>query len=556
MRRRPFSNRWLNAIRRRRLSPLTRRILAVNLLPLAMLVVGVFYLDRHHDGLIATRLNSLGVEAQMIAGAIALGAASPESGKFEFDDSKLEPIIRRLVSESGHRIRLFGLDGRLILDSQSLTNPIGAPTATELPPPGFHPIEMIKQFGQALGRVGRLIDFRGRFKRYQENIIQNADDYPESALALEGQRHASARVTRDGKLILSAGVPVQRLRRILGAVMLSLDGQEILSEVRDQRIVILEVFLVTIAVTITLSLFLASTISRPVIRLARAAERIRSSIKNRELLPAFGQRDDEIGDLARALNNMTAALYSRLDTIEAFAADVSHEIKNPLTSMKSALETLIDTKQPERRKLLMEILINDIDRLDRLITDIAESSKVDAEMNRAEKETIDLGNFIKHVVEGYAHLRDCEAAEIVAMTPTTPVFVAVVPSRLEQVFNNLIDNALSFTPPDGTISISLLVRSEDLVVRVDDQGPGIPPSKLDTIFDRFYSDRPAAPMDLSFTSGPSAGNHSGLGLSICRQIIEAHGGQIHAENLTDGKGSIAGARFEFTLPQLEPEISS
>jgi two-component system sensor histidine kinase ChvG len=302
---------------------------------------------------------------------------------------------------------------------------------------------------------------------------------------------------------------------------------------------ILKVFLVALAVTVLLSLYLAGTITRPIRRLARAAEAVRTRHGRQKALPDFSRRRDEIGDLSEALREMTAALWARMDAIERFAADVSHEIKNPLTSLRSAVETVARVNDPEQQRRLMSILLEDVQRLDRLITDISDASRLDAELSRAQSDTVDIRRMLEMLAELYRSTggEDGPRIDLDIRTPEA-LTVQGLESRIVQVFRNLITNAVSFSPKGGRITLAAGRIEGWVEVTVEDEGPGIPPGKLDAIFDRFYSERPA---------GEKFGTHSGLGLSISKQIIDAHHGVIFARN-REGR---SGARFTVRLPALK-----
>ncbi|MEO0035922.1 MAG: hypothetical protein RLZZ501_1945, partial [Pseudomonadota bacterium] len=297
-----------------------------------------------------------------------------------------------------------------------------------------------------------------------------------------------------------------------------------------------QAFLLSLALTVGLSLYLAGTIARPVRRLALAAERVRHGQGRAALIPDLSRRGDEIGELSVALKEMTEALWRRMDAIEAFAADVAHEIKNPLTSLRSAVETAARIEDPDRRRRLMAIIQDDVGRLDRLISDISDASRIDAEMSRAEAGAVAVAAMLDTLFEVYRVTRAESGPTFTLDRPANdPLTVWGIESRLVQVLRNLITNAMSFSPPGGVIRLVACRGGGWVRVTIEDQGPGIPPNKLDAIFDRFYSERP---------EGEKFGTHSGLGLSISRQIVEAHGGRIRAENRAEG-----GARFIVELPE-------
>jgi two-component system sensor histidine kinase ChvG len=304
------------------------------------------------------------------------------------------------------------------------------------------------------------------------------------------------------------------------------------------RVDILKFFLVALAVTILLSIYLAGTIARPIRRLAAAAERVRRSHKREDAVSGVEDRQDDIGDLARALREMTDALWQRIEAIERFAADVAHEIKNPLTSLQSAVETARRVSDPAQQQKLLKIVEHDVHRLDRLITDISNASRLDAELMRANPEPVDLRAMFETLVDAHQSTTNGGPELVFAAAPGERLVVNGIEGRLVQVFRNLIANAVSFSPEAGTIRIHASREGAFVTVTVEDEGPGIPEGKEEAIFERFYSERPR---------GETYGTHSGLGLSISRLIVEALGGTIKAENRIDG-GDVKGARFVVRLP--------
>jgi two-component system sensor histidine kinase ChvG len=346
-------------------------------------------------------------------------------------------------------------------------------------------------------------------------------------------------------------VPIQRFRAVRGALLLSTQGGDIDAIIASERFALLQIFLVAAFVMIVLSLLLAGTIVNPVRRLAEAAERVRRGVKVRQEIPDFTARSDEIGHLSGALRDMTRTLYNRIEAIERFAADVAHELKNPLTSLRSAVETLPLARTDDSRARLLAIIQHDVRRLDRLISDISDASRVDAEMARADAEPVDVAKLLDAVVAVASERRREHDPRIALTREPHPrgrdaFFVLGHDSRLAQVVNNLIDNARSFSPPDAVVNVILRRNRSSVEIVVEDQGPGIPPHALDLIFERFYTDRPEQ----------GFGQNSGLGLSISRQIVEAHRGRIWAENRLgppdqDGEPKRLGARFIVSLPALK-----
>jgi two-component system, OmpR family, sensor histidine kinase ChvG len=533
--------------RRRRLSPLTRRILAVNVLALGLLGLGLLYLGEYQQSLVDAQLDALKTQGQVFAAALGEGAVIDSLG----EGAQLLPalgrqMMQRLVEPTHTRARLFGADGKLIADSRMLSGPGGVVQINELPPPDDS--GALQRFAAAVYDwvVARLSGQR-RYPAYREPAAQSAADYREVQKALSGDIASAVRSEREGGslLMLSVAVPVQRYRQVLGAVLLSTDSAEIDQAVRAVRLEILKVFLIALGVTVLLSIYLAGTIGRPIRRLAAAAERVRRGHGRQMLIPDFTRRGDEIGDLSGAFREMTGALWARMDAIEHFAADVAHEIKNPLTSLRSAVETAARVDDPQKQRKLLAVVLEDVQRLDRLITDISDASRLDAELSRVELEPVLIGRMLETLVDLYQAAADERAPQLLLSLPAPvgteagDLAVLGIEGRLVQVFRNLIANALSFSPPGAALHITALRQGEWVVVTIEDEGPGIPEGKLEAIFERFYSERPA---------GEKFGTHSGLGLSISKQIVEAHRGTIRAENRRDADGKIIGARFTVRLP--------
>ncbi len=525
--------------RRRLISPLTRRILALNVLVLMIPILGLLHLDQYRQSLIVAEMDALRTQGR--AFALTLGSAAVVGT--QFGDERLLPetarhLMRVLLIDSGIRARIFGRSGTLLADSFVLVGPGGLIEVVELPPPRGGSIAAVLE--RFLDRTINRLFLAGDLPEYHESRVQKAAHYEEVVRALTGESPDMVRVDRSGRLVLSAAVPVQRYRQVLGALMLSTDGASVESAVHARRIDILVIFGVALAVTILLSVYLAGTIARPVRQLAEAADRVRSGKGRRVEIPDFSRRRDEIGDLSGALRDMTEALWIRLDAIESFAADVAHEIKNPLTSLRSAVETVSRVEDPEQQRKLMSIILDDVQRLDRLISDISDASRLDAELSRAQVEPIDAGRLLSTLVEARQATADDAGPRLrLGLRGRDPLVVQGIEGRLGQVLGNLIDNAVTFSPPDGFIDLAAWRENGWVVITVSDEGPGIPDAKLGAIFDRFYSERPKT---------EKFGTHSGLGLSISKQIIEAHNGGIRAENRQDGTGRVTGARFIIRLP--------
>jgi two-component system, OmpR family, sensor histidine kinase ChvG len=552
-------------------SSLTRRIVVLNLGGLVALLIGFLYLNQFRQGLIEARLQSLFTQGQIIAGAIATSATAEadsiridpdkllqlqlgESQRLGDDISPLEfsinpaevgPLLRRLVTPTGTRALVFDRDGSLLIDSRALSGR-GDILRFDLPPirtdkPGF-----VEELWAAV---------RGLFRRDErpgpeETAPSDGRAYPEVARALQGSPERVVRRNSRGETIVSVAVPIQRFRSVRGVLLLSTQGGDIDQIIASERVALLQVFVVAALVMVALSLFLAGAIAGPVRRLAEAAERVRRGIKVRQEIPDFSSRSDEIGHLSRALREMTRALYNRIDAIESFAADVAHELKNPLTSLRSAVETLPLARTEDAKGRLLSIIQHDVKRLDRLISDISDASRLDAELAREDAEPVNMAKLLETVVEIARERRRPHDPDILLTVAEHPrgrdaYILLGHDTRLGQVASNLIDNARSFSPRDGIVRVGLRRVRNEIEVAVEDDGPGIPPHALERIFERFYTDRP----DQGF------GQNSGLGLSISRQIVEAHRGIIRAENrlATAPIGEEPrrlGARFVVRLPAL------
>jgi two-component system, OmpR family, sensor histidine kinase ChvG len=538
-------------------SSLTRRIVVLNLGGLLVLVVGFLLLDQFRKDLIEARIQSLTIQADIIAAAIS-ASATGDTDSITLGQDKLQPLapgesvtpspsdedatqfsinpplvgrfLHRLVTPTHTRARIYDSDGRLLLDSRSFLVS-GAVDRSDLP-------DTSERGGFWERLVGRL---RGWFLKSnapgtEDTWGTSGRSMPEVAGALQGKTQSLVRVNHRGETIVLVGVPIQHMMATRGALLLSTQGGDIDRVITSARLAQLRFFLVLAVVMLVLSLSLANTIAEPVRRLAEAAERVRRGIRSRQQIPDFTARSDEIGHLSRALRDMTGALYRRLDAIESFAADVAHELKNPLTSLRSALETLPKVGAANSRDRLIAIMQHDVRRLDRLISDISDASRLDAELARGEAGPVDVAALLRAVVS-MAQDSSHGGVQVELSVPirrgknaNADYFVLGHDSRLAQVVTNLIDNACSFSEPGGVVHVSLARTSareepdkpvvDHVVITVDDDGPGIPPHALERIFERFYTDRPSQ----------GFGQNSGLGLSISRQIVEAHGGRIWACN--------------------------
>ena len=521
-----------------RLSPLTRRIVVVNILPLALLGIGFLYLGKFESSLIGQQIEALRTQGEIFAAALGEGAVldSPDEGEVLLPDLA-RGMMRRLVAPTRTPARLFDKDGKLVADSRVLAGPGDPVQVAELPPPDTS--SWINRIADKIyDRIVGVLPHRHTYPIYHEG--QPAESYPEVVRALHGESGSVVRRDATG-LVISVAVPVQRYKEVLGAVMLTSASGEIEAELRTVRLELLRIFGVAALVTVLLSLYLAGTIARPVRRLAEAAERA-SSRGARIEIPDLTQRGDEIGDLSRSLREMTNALWLRMSAIESFASDVAHEIKNPLSSLRSAVETAVRVDDPVKQQRLLAIITADVERLSRLITDISDASRLDAEMSRDVMSPIDIGAMLRTLVDIHETTRTDGSAHVVLTLSERrrALIVQGIESRLSQVFLNVISNAVSFSPPNGEIRVQAREDGRGVLITVEDDGPGIPADKLTAIFDRFYTERPAS---------EAFGTHSGLGLSISKQIVEAHRGRIWAENRYDASGKVCGARFLIRLPE-------
>jgi two-component system sensor histidine kinase ChvG len=540
---------------------LTLRILSVNLIAPVVLVVGLLYLGQYRDSLIAAELKTMTLQAQLFAGAIAEGAVRPvQKGKplFFARPEEIEMLIpelsrrmlRRLGETMDTRTRLFSDMGIMIGDSQQLAR---IPLVIESPPVDDGWMGELQHWGEI---VLDYVPMQNDLAPYPQTMSDQIGDYPDAAIALEGKKVHATAWDRQGHIILTAAAPVLKIRKVIGVVLLSRDGHEIQDAIDQMRFDVLTVFLGALSITIFLSMYLAGAIGRPLRKLARAAEAVRTGHGRQIDIPDLTHRNDEIGELSASLRDMTKALWDRMDTIERFAADVSHEIKNPLTSLRSAVETAaIVRDRPQDMNRLLGIMQHDVTRLNRLISDISNASRLDAELSREELGTVNLENMLRHLVDARHVILEHENSKkgldtalppdrkLVLDLPSSPEPLIVRGSehRLAQVIENLLVNALSFSPPDGAVTIQVQADREQVTINVSDQGPGIPDAKLESIFERFYTERP---------KHEDYGSHSGLGLSIARQIVKAHGGVIYAGNIRDAGDKVTGARFTVILNRV------
>jgi two-component system sensor histidine kinase ChvG len=537
----------------RRITGITVRIIAVNAIALVMLMIGIMYLGQYQKSLIEDKLENFRNEVVLISEAISEAAladsASTES--FKIDRRQAINIAVRLSKAVRKKIILFDSKGKILARPEELYanedyfRDVG-------PHRSLYSIEVLKSMAAfVLDRMPN----QKRLPSYPDPGSDLAGDYPDAGEALEGNISISAWLDKEERVFLSAAAPLYKNNTIYGAVLLTREGRDIERYVVEVWVNILKAFGITLVLTILLSIYLSGVIARPLRKLAAAAEGVRKGKLNYNDIPDLGHRYDEIGELSIALRQMTGALWERMDSTAAFAADVAHELKNPLTSLRSAVETAGIVRDDADRDKLMNIIRHDIERMDRLITDISNISRLEADLSRETLEKVNLKALLKQIIDAYKDPLNRQPKDAVLPSDSTQyegkeirlhcpgsenLYVWGLDGRLAQVFQNLLSNALSFSPAGGVIVISVQSKDQHIEVTVEDQGPGIPDSKLISIFERFYSQRPAH---------ETYGKHSGLGLSICRQIVEALGGEIFAQNVKDKDGNIAGARFTVLLEQ-------
>ncbi len=501
---------------------LTWRILAVNVFAIAMLGGGLLYLDSYREQIIQERLEQEQQSIWLLAHAME-----------RLDQPGRVAMIKAVSARYSSRIRLFDVSGAVRLDSFLLARP-----TYELRDPATEPWE--RHAARLLDQGFDWLVDADPVDRYVEPDPDQLQDWPEAVAAqASGRTQARMRYASDRTPMISAAIALPRGD---GVLLTSYNARDITRIVRAERFNLAMIVLATALVSILFSLFLARTIVKPLRRLASAAVRVRLGRAREVVVPRLPSRGDEIGLLARSLSDMSMALRQKIDATEAFAADVSHELKNPLASLRSALEGLGSVKDEALRAQLFEIACSDVRRLDRLITDISEASRVDAQLTRTRFEPIDLGEMIENLLDLRRSRGLNQGRETAFARPRRGVAVVMGEgTRLERVISNLLDNAVSFSPPGGLVRIEATQLRGRVLVRVIDEGPGVPPSEREEIFRRFHSARP---------EGEAFGQHSGLGLAIARTIVEGHHGTITVADRDDGA---SGAVFEICLPAKDQQ---
>ena len=548
---------------------LLRRILVSNLIGFFVLLLGILYLGWYHTWLIDAKVDALKIQGKIIADAIA-SKAKVERERIVFDANELPgqrsssrtyrddgfaalelsispeevtPILRKLIQSTNTRARIYARDGTLIVDTARSLRRWRAALRNE-PTENTGKAPSTQNFWTRLTRYL----FDEPLPVYQEIGSANGTAYAEVRQALEGNQRSMLLLNDKGEQIVSLAVPIRRFKTVQGVLLLSTRPGEIDEILSEERSVILTLAAIALFASIVTSLLLARTVAGPMRRLSEAAEQASHNIAARTQLPEYANRSDEVGQMAAAFRSMTKALYRRIEASEKFAADVAHELKNPLTAARSIAESLSLAKNEEERRHLVEQIQNELNRLNRLITDVSNASRLDAELARQEMRPVDITTVLRGVVTIFRDILGDDQRQVRLVIEDAPLEGAYIVSgdegRIGQVLTNLVDNAISFSPKTGTITVRARSTPSHMEIYVEDEGPGIPEDRLEVIFDRFYTDRP--------DTEAKEGKNSGLGLSISREIIRAHGGQISAENrFEDGSGpddAPLGARIVVKLP--------
>ena len=522
-----------------------RRILAVNIVALLTLMVGLLYVDRYRISLIESEVGSLSAQAENFAAALGEAATNNKlNNENSLNRARADQIIRRLAKNTKTQLVLISRDGTILSDSRLLLEPGGLVQIEELPPPETFPniftrylLNMFDKFTFLFFSNLKTLNIAGEIINYPTPNLWTQIDQ-----TFEGQKLFHIDISKGSVNKISVAVPVQRYKQVLGALVLTFNPLAINESVFLVRLQILQISMIALVITIFLSIYLAKTIAQPINKLVKTANNVRKGLSREYSILDLSKRDDEIGELANALQDMTDSLWTRMDLEEQFSADVAHEIKNPLTSIKSAIETAVKIDDPNQRKILMKIIMEDVNRLDRLINDISELSRVDAELSKANFLEVNLTKTLESFEQLYNQtVSDKSSTLLITLHKQDSFFVMGIEDRLVQVLRNLVENAQSFSPPHGTIRVTVHKIDNKVQIIVEDNGPGIAPESLDRIFQRFYQDRQRK---------EEFGNHSGLGLNICEQIVELHNGKIWAENVAQNN-KILGARFIVEFPSLK-----
>ena len=521
------------------ISPLLLRLLTLNILALFFLLGGLFSIDRYQQTLEENEFIKLEDEGRILSQAIGRTILqAPDTRTQIILTREAQETISFLLNQSRVRIRLFSYKGNLLADSE---NSVGFRTIVKtIELPSLQEKNFFRIFFEKIyAYISLVVAKTSKLDFYQENTLQQAEDYDEVLKALYGEETRFLRQLNNGKKMFSVAIPVQSYKKISGAVLLTLDSTNIENKLKDFRFEVFKIFFLALFLTICVSIYLSANIVRPIRKLANVTSNINPADGRKIIVPQFSDRKDEINDLAFSIKEMLNSIWNRMDAIENFAADVAHEIKNPLTSLKSAVDVANKTKDKKQLNKLSKIINQDIKRLDRLVTDISNASRLDAELSREGMKRID----IKKTLVEIANFYNREKKEIlIDYEKESKYLIQGNEQRLSQVFTNLIDNALSFNKKNKKIEILLKSKKNNIFIEINDYGPGIRINNFNKIFDRFYTERP---------SNENFGEHSGLGLSIAKQIIDVHKGTINVENRINKNKEINGAKFIITLKKAD-----
>lgn len=518
-------------------SRLTQLILAANLIGLSILVIGSLAMNRFEEGLVQGKvdnLNSLAATITTVMGDRATG--SGQASELDIDNAK--QVLRGMNVPEGWQVRVHDRAGRVVADSEQLDDRIDVGTLAPIRTEDDIAAPPLESAGDTIGTKFLNATNKLPWRKARRDRLRR-DLKADIRTALAGDLVSGARYDIDDTLIVMATQPVMRVQQVLGTV--TVESRDVSGIVNAERRALAPIIGLALIAALLSSFALILFITLPMRKLARAAERVARNPQEYETIPDLSHRRDEIGDLSVVLRDMTRGLFTRVDDIANFAADVAHEIKNPLTSLRSASETLRVARSDEDRAKLIDIISQDVARMNRLITDISDASKVDANLARDTAQTLDSAEIVANIVMFYEQTKSGPGADVVDRTNLSePAFIRAFETPFAQVLRNLIDNALTFSPRDGDVEIAVISDETSVCLSVKDYGPGIPAGNLDTVFDRFYTQRP---------EGAKFGSHSGLGLAICRQIVTAHKGRIWVENWTDVSGAVGGAQFHVEVPR-------
>ncbi len=526
------------------ISPLTLRILAINIISLLVLLLGFLYSGRYEKGLIKSELKFMVSEGRLFTGAISEGGV-----RESFDGPVLaadlsRQMVRKLAATNNDRIILFGKMGKIIVDSHKMLGVGGVVEVEELLPP-WQSLPIDEKISFLLKKILKKLPTRMKLKPYPNVISSKIETYPYMFETLQGA--VNANVWQDDKknIFLTASLPVQNLKNVMGAILIMRSGHSIENAVYDMQLTILKIFFLALLVSVSLSLYLSETICRPIVKLAKSVDTLKDGAWKCEAIPDLSYRNDEIGKLSLTLRDMTKSLAERIEFIENFTADIAHELKNPLASISGAVETISIVNDKNKQKKLLKIISEDVKRMDILITDILLASKLDAEMENLQRKKVNVEKILKEIVKIYDDYRHNSKNKNKILLRIDKKYHNYIVNahelRLAQVIQNIISNAVSFSKPDDDIVINLFIEKIYVGISIENYGPPIPEDKLETIFNRFYTERPKQ---------SDFGLNSGLGLSISKQIIDAHSGRIYAENIKDKNKKYLGVKFTILLPKF------